>query len=106
MRKKDLFFYVYENNEKDYIEITNMIIEIAGFSNITDEQELFMKDLYFRILFGIAFLEKGGYTNKEIMNRFNDLFNETRLNEFKSKFSIVIDMIKEKLNQVENEVKE
>lgn len=106
MRKRDLFYYVYENSEKDYTEITNLIIEIAGFSNLTDEQELYMKDLYFRILFGIAFLTRADFDDEKILKDFNYLFDENKLNEIRCKFAIVIDMIREKLNQVENDVKE
>lgn len=106
MRKRDLFYYVFENNEKDYTEISNLILEIACFSNLTEERELYLKDLYFRILFGIALLEKANYANEEIIKDFENLFDENKLNEIRNKFSIVIDMIKEKLNQVEQNVKE
>lgn len=106
MRRKDLFYYVCENNEKDYTEITNLIIEIAGFSNITEEREMFLKDFYFRLLFEIAILEKSNYTSEEIENMFNGLFDKTKINEIKSKFSIVIDMIKEKLDKVEEDIEE
>lgn len=106
MRKRELFYYLYENNEKEYVEITNMIVEIAGFSSMTDEQELFMKDLYFRVLFGIALITRGYYEGKDILKEFNYLFDDNKLNEIKCKFSIVIDMIREKLNKIGNDVKE
>jgi len=105
MRERDLFYYVYENSERDYLEITNLIVEIAGFSNMTDEQELYIKDLYFRILFEIAFLDKANYANEEIIKQFKGLFDEEKMNNLRTKFAIVIDRIKEKLNQVENDTR-
>ena len=101
MRKRDLFYYVFENNEKDYIEITNLIIEIDGFDGVTDERELFLKDLYFRILFEIAFMENANYTDDEIRDVFKGLFSGNEIIELRERFSIVIDIIKEKLKKVE-----
>ena len=44
MRNRGLFFYTYENNEQEYNEITNLILELSKLSKMTDEQEMFLKD--------------------------------------------------------------
>ena len=38
MRNRGLFFYTYENNEQEYNEITNLILELSKLSKMTDEQ--------------------------------------------------------------------
>ena len=47
MRNRGLFFYTYENNEQEYNEITNLILELSKLSKMTDEQEMFLKDFYY-----------------------------------------------------------
>lgn len=102
MRNRDLFFYTYENNEQEYNEITNLIVELIELSSMTDEQEIFLKDFYFRLLFRIAILEKSNASNKEILKELGELFDIEKINQIRTKYSLVVEKIKEKIEKIEN----
>ena len=97
MREKDLFYYKYENNEQDYDEVGNLVLEMINVQNMTDEQELFLKDFYLRLLFRMALLEASNTPIEKIEEEFDGLFDIEKIKEIKVKFSIVIDFIKDKL---------
>ncbi len=101
MRNRDLFFYTYENNEREYNEITNLILELSTLSRMTDEQEIFLKDLYFRLLFRIAIFEKSNASNEEILKELGEFFDIEKINQIRTKYSLVIEKIKEKIEEVE-----
>ena len=102
MRNRGLFFYTYENNEQEYNEITNLIVELIELSSMTDEQEIFLKDFYFRLLFRIAILEKSNASNKEILKELGELFDIEKINQIRTKYSLVVEKIKEKIEKIEN----
>lgn len=103
--ERDLFYYVFENNEKRYSEIFNLIGSIEDMQNLTDEELIFLKDFYFRLLFRIAVLEYKGNNNLEIVNSLNivngvELLDENKVEKLKNKFIIVIDKMKEILEEL------
>ena len=102
MRNRGLFFYTYENNEQEYNEITNLILELSKLSKMTDEQEMFLKDFYFRLLFRIAVLEKSNASNEKILEELGELFDIEKINQIRTKYSLVVEKIKEKLEKIEN----
>lgn len=102
MRNRGLFFYTYENNEQEYNEITNLILELSKLSKMTDEQEIFLKDFYFRLLFRIAVLEKSNASNEKILEELGELFDIGKINQIRTKYSLVVEKIKEKLEKIEN----
>lgn len=106
--EKDLFYYLFEQNEERYSEIYNLICSIENAENLTDEQLSFLRDFYSRLLFRIAVLEYKGYSDSKISNSLDiikgiSLFDETKVKELKKKFGIIIDKMKEMLEQLSNE---
>ena len=106
MRKRDMFYYIYESDKKEYVEIVNLIMEIMGLSyDVTEEHEIFLKDFYFRLLFRIAILEKRNEPIEKIVEEFGELFSIEKIKEIKSKYVLVIDKIKDKISKFEKGVK-
>ena len=93
----DLFYYTYENDEQNYNEISDLIIEMIELPSMTDEQELFLKDFYFRLLFRIAVLEKSNTSNAKILEELGELFNIEKIRQIRTKYSLVVEKIKEKI---------
>lgn len=73
MKEKDLFYYVFENDEKKYNEILELIENDDDMeeNEMTDGQKVFLNDFYFRLLFRIAILTYRNYSDKEIVNQLN-----------------------------------
>ena len=73
MIEKDLFYYMVESKEKTYKEVLDSIDELKNINadGVTDEQVLFIKAIYARLLFRIAVLEYRGYSDLEITKMLN-----------------------------------
>lgn len=72
--QRDLYYYVFENNQERYDEVLNLLKEYEEYSVpglITDEQKDFLRKMYLTLLFRIAFLEYRGYKDEEISNMLN-----------------------------------
>lgn len=97
MREKDLFYYLFENDDKLYYEILNLIELNEDMTDkiITEGQKLFLRDFYFRLLFRIAVLSYRGYTNTEIVRMLNinediKIITEDNLKKLMNKYKIVL----------------
>ena len=111
MKDKDLFYYMFENNSTKYNEVMHLIqnLEEIDSKGITDEQLLFVRDLYFRLLFRIAVLEYKNYSNVEVARMLNldeniEIFDVNKVKQLKRKFRVVIDRIREELEETKKEV--
>lgn len=111
MKDKDLFYYMFENNSTKYNEVMRLIqnLEEIDTEGITDEQLSFVRDFYFRLLFRIAVLEYKNYSNAEIARMLNldeniQLFDVNKVKQLKRKFRVVIDKIREELEETKKEV--
>ena len=111
MKDKDLFYYMFENNSTKYNEVMRLIqnLEEINPEGITDEQLSFVRDFYFRLLFRIAVLEYKNYSNAEIARMLNldeniQIFDVNKVKQLKRKFRVVIDKIKEELEETKKEV--
>ena len=107
MIEKDLFYYMVESNEKTYKEILDLIDELKNITaeGITDEQVLFVKDIYARLLFRIAVLEYKGYTDIEITKMLNineeiELFTIEKVQNLKGKYRTILDIFYEMLEKL------
>ena len=111
MKDKDLFYYMFENNPTKYNEVMHLIqnLEEINPEGITDEQILFVRDFYFRLLFRIAVLEYKNYSNAEVVRMLNldeniEIFDVNKVKQLKRKFRVVIDRIREELEETKKEV--
>lgn len=111
MKEKDLFYYMFENNLSKYNEVMRLIqnLEEIDDEGITDEQLLFLRDFYFRLLFRIAVLEYKNYSNSEIARMLNlneniPIFDVGKLKQLKRKFRIILDIIKEELDKTQKNI--
>ena len=111
MKDKDLFYYMFENNSTKYNEVMHLIqnLEEINPEGITDEQISFVRDFYFRLLFRIAVLEYKNYSNAEIARMLNldeniQIFDISKVKQLKRKFRVVIDRIREELEEIKKEV--
>ena len=111
MKDKDLFYYMFENNFTKYNEVMHLIqnLEEINPEGITDEQISFVRDLYFRLLFRIAVLEYKNYSNVEVARMLNldeniEIFDVNKVKQLKRKFRVVIDRIREELEETKKEV--
>ena len=111
MKDKDLFYYMFENNSTKYNEVMHLIqnLEEINPEGITDEQILFVRDFYFRLLFRIAVLEYKNYSNAEVVRMLNldeniEIFDISKIKQLKRKFRVVIDRIREELEETKKEV--
>lgn len=111
MKDKDLFYYMFENNSTKYNEVMHLIqnLEEINPEGITDEQLSFVRDLYFRLLFRIAVLEYKNYSNVEVARMLNldeniEIFDVNKVKQLKRKFRVVIDRIREELEETKKEV--
>lgn len=107
MIEKDLFYYMVESNEKTYKEVLDLIDELKNINveGITDEQVLFIKDIYARLLFRIAVLEYKGYTDIEITKMLNineeiELFTIEKVQNLKGKYRTILDIFYEMLEKL------
>lgn len=107
MREKDLFYYVFENDEKKYNEILELIAEKENLEDeiITDGQKVFLRDFYFRLLFRIAILSYRGYSDEEIVKLLNintgiNVINLDNLASLKLKYNNVLNKFYEFLNEI------
>lgn len=106
MIEKDLFYYMVESKEKTYKEVFDSIDELKNITveAITDEQVLFVKDIYARLLFRIAVLEYRGYTDMEITKMLNvyeeiELFTLEKIQKLKGKYRTILDMFYDMLDK-------
>ena len=111
MKDKDLFYYMFENNSTKYNEVMHLIqnLEEINPEGITDEQISFVRDFYFRLLFRIAVLEYKNYSNAEVARMLNldeniEIFDVNKVKQLKRKFRVVIDRIREELEETKKEV--
>ena len=111
MKEKDLFYYMFENNSTKYNEVMHLIqnLEEINPEGITDEQISFVRDFYFRLLFRIAVLEYKNYSNAEVVRMLNldeniEIFDISKVKQLKRKFRVVIDRIREELEETKKEV--
>ena len=111
MKDKDLFYYMFKNNFAKYNEAMRLIqnLEEIDTEGITDEQLTFVRDFYFRLLFRIAVLEYKNYSNAEIARMLNldeniQIFDIGKVKQLKRKFRVVIDKIREELEETKKEV--
>ena len=111
MKDKDLFYYMIENNSTKYNEVMHLIqnLEEINPEGITDEQISFVRDFYFRLLFRMAVLEYKNYSNAEIAKMLNldeniEIFDISKIKQIKRKFRVVIDKIREELEETKKEV--
>lgn len=111
MKDKDLFYYMFENNSTKYNEVMNLIqnLEEIEAEGITDEHLSFVRDFYFRLLFRIAVLEYKNYSNSEVARMLNldeniQIFDISKVKQLKKKFRVVIDKIREELEETKKEV--
>lgn len=111
MKDKDLFYYMFENNSTKYNDVMHLIqnLEEIDSEGITDEQLSFLRDFYFRLLFRIAVLEYKNYSNAEIARMLNldeniQLFDIRKIKQLKRKFRLVIDKIREELEETKKEI--
>ena len=111
MKDKDLFYYMFENNSTKCNEVMNLIqnLEEIDSEGITDEHLSFVRNFYFRLLFRIAVLEYKKYSNSEVARMLNldeniQLFDVNKVKLLKRKFRVVIDKIKEELEETKKEV--
>ena len=111
MKEKDLFYYMFENNSTKYNEVMCLIqnLEEINPEGITDEQLSFVRDFYFRLLFRIAVLEYKNYSNAEVARMLNldeniEIFDINKVKQLKRKFRVVIDKIREELEEIKKEV--
>lgn len=107
MIEKDLFYYMIENNEKIYKKVLDLIGELTNINTegITDEQILFIKDIYARLLFRIAVLEYRGYTDIEIIKMFNlnekiELFTLEKIKKVKRQYRTILDILHDMLEKI------
>lgn len=98
MIEKDLFYYMVESKEKTYKEVLDSIDELKNINveGITDEQVLFIKDIYARLLFRIAVLEYRGYSDLEITKMLNineeiELFTLEKIQKLKGQYRTILD---------------
>lgn len=97
MEEKDLFYYMVENNEKKYNETLELIKEKENIEeNATDEQKVFLRDFYMRLLFRIAVLEYKGYSDTNIADMLNlnsnvEIFDIEKIQEIKGKYRNILD---------------
>ena len=111
MKDKDLFYYMFENNSTKDNEVMHLIqnLEEINPEGITDEQILFVRDFYFRLLFRIAVLEYKTYSNAEVTKMLNldeniEIFDAIKVKQLKRKFRVVIDKIREELEKTKKEI--
>lgn len=72
--ERDLYYYIFENNQERYNEVLYLLKGLEEFSVpelITEEQRDFLRKLYLNLLFRIAFLEYRGYKDEEISKMLN-----------------------------------
>ena len=107
MIEKDLFYYMVESKEKTYKEVFDLIDELKNITveGITDEQVLFINDIYARLLFRIAVLEYKGYTDIEITKMLNineeiELFTIEKVQNLKGKYRTILDIFYEMLEKL------
>lgn len=106
MIEKDLFYYVFSNDEKKYNEILGLIEANEDLENeITDGQKVFLRDFYFRLLFRIAILSYRGYSDEEIVKLLNintdiNVINLDNLASLKVKYNNVLNKFYEFLNEI------
>lgn len=98
MIEKDLFYYMVESKEKTYKEVLDSIDELKNINveGVTDEQVLFIKDIYARLLFRIAVLEYRGYSDLEITKMLNineeiELFTLEKIQKLKGQYRTILD---------------
>lgn len=106
MIEKDLFYYMVESKENTYKEVLDSIDELKNITaeGITDEQVLFVKDIYARLLFRIAVLEYRGYTDIEITKMLNlneeiELFTLEKVQKLKGQYRTILDMFNDMLDK-------
>ncbi len=111
MRKRDLFYYIFDTNNEKYNEIYNLILSVEDKIeyDITDEQLLFMRDFILRLLFRIAILEYKGYKTINIskMMSIDDkicILNVEQIKDLKNKYKKAIEIIKEYIGKIYNNV--
>ena len=72
--QRDLYYYIFENNQERYDEVLNLLKEMEEYSIpelISDEQRDFLRKMYLTLLFRIAFLEYREYKDEEISKMLN-----------------------------------
>ena len=84
-------------------------LEEIDAEGITDEQLLFLRDFYFRLLFRIAVLEYKNYSNSEIARMLNlneniPIFDVGKVKQLKRKFRVILDIIKEELDKTQRNI--
>lgn len=106
MIEKDLFYYMVESKGNTYKEVLDSIDELKNITSegITDEQVLFVKDIYARLLFRIAVLEYRGYTDIEITKMLNineeiELFTLEKVQKLKGQYRTILDMFYDMLDK-------
>lgn len=106
MIEKDLFYYMVESKGNTYKEVLDSIDELKNITaeGITDEQVLFVKDIYARLLFRIAVLEYRGYTDIEITKMLNineeiELFTLEKVQKLKGQYRTILDMFYDMLDK-------
>lgn len=106
MINKSLFYYIIETDKKLYSKILKLFNKIENFNNIerTDEQIIFMKDFYLKLLFEIAVLEYRKYSDDEIIKILNlnekiQLLNRESLKKLKSEYNNVLNEFYKILNK-------
>lgn len=72
--QRDLYYYIFENNQERYNEVLYLLKGLEEFTVpelITEEQRDFLRKMYLNLLFRIAFLEYRGYKDEEISKMLN-----------------------------------
>lgn len=107
MIEKDLFYYVFSNDEKKYNEILGMIEEKDDLNDeiITDGQKVFLRDFYFRLLFRISILLYRGYSDTDIVKLLNinndiSIINLDNLVLLKEKYNNVLNKFYDTLTNI------
>ena len=94
MRKRDLFFYLVEENEERYNHFCQKLD--ADNKKKTEEQIVFIKDFYLRLLFRIALLEFKQISDNEIIESLNldsdiIIFDLEKLQKTKGRYRNILD---------------
>lgn len=105
MRKKDLFYYMIENNKEKYDEIIcELEKKIIVNEEITDEHLIFLKDFYMKLLFRISVMEFKGYSDFEIakllnLNKSIEIFNIKKIYQIKKEYINILDIFSNMLEE-------
>lgn len=98
MRKKDLFYYMIENNKEKYDEIIcELEKKIMVNKKITEEHLIFLNDFYMKLLFRISVMNFKGYSDSEIakllnLNKSIEIFNIKKIRQIKNEYRNILDI--------------